>query len=257
MVNLKERLVFVTGASSGIGRSCARAFAREGTRLLLAARRVERLEELAQELESEYGTRSHVLQLDVRDAAAVDVTLAALPSAWRAVDLLVNAAGLARGLAPIQEGAIRDWDEMIDTNVKGLLYVTRAILPGMLERGCGEVINIGSIAGHEVYPSGSVYCASKYAVRALTQGLRRDLHATPVRVSSVDPGLVETEFSLVRFHGDAERARKPYERTRPLTPDDVAECVLFCATRPPHVAVAELVLLSADQSSATTIHRRD
>ena len=257
MHELEDRLVFVTGASSGIGRSCAHAFARAGARLLLAARRLDRLQELARTLESEHGTRSHVFQLDVREADAVDASLAALPAEWNAVDILVNNAGLARGLAPIPEGERSDWDEMIDTNVKGLLYVTHAIVPGMIERGRGHVINIGSIAGHEVYANGAVYCASKFAVRALTEGLRRDLHGKPVRVSSVDPGLVETEFSLVRFHGDAERARKPYERTRPLTPDDVAECVLFCATRPPHVSVADLVLLAADQSSATTIHRRD
>jgi serine 3-dehydrogenase len=170
--------------------------------------------------------------------------------------ILVNSTGLSRGLAPIQAGDRADWDEMIDTNVKGLLYVTRAVLPGMLARERGHVINVGSIAGREVYANGSVYCASKYAVRALTQGLRLDLHGTPVRVSTVDPGLVETEFSVVRFRGDLERAAKIYADTHPLTPEDVADAVLFCATRPPHATVAELVLLASDQATATTIVRR-
>jgi serine 3-dehydrogenase len=196
------------------------------------------------------------LCFDVRERDTVDRVLGALPAEWRDVDILLNNAGLSRGLASIQEGSPQDWDEMIDTNVKGLLHVTRAMLPGMLERGQGHVINIGSIAGREVYAKGGVYCASKYAVRALTQGLRLDLHGTPIRVSTVDPGLVETEFSLVRFHGDAARARKVYEGTRPLTPEDVAEAVLFCATRPAHATVAELVLLASDQATATTVHRR-
>jgi len=257
MPALQDRLVCVTGASSGIGRACARSFAREGARLLLAARRLDRLRELAQELESSHGTSSHCVVLDVRDRAAVDRVLTGLPPEWRDVEVLLNNAGLSRGLNPIQEGDPQDWDEMLDTNVKGLLYVTRALLPGMLAREAGHIINIGSIAGREVYAKGGVYCASKYAVRALTQGLRLDLHGTAVRVSTVDPGLVETEFSVVRFHGDAERARQVYARTRPLTPEDVADAVLFCATRPPHATVAELVLLASDQASATTVHRRD
>lgn len=257
MISLKDQLVFVTGASSGIGRSCSVAFAGAGARLLLAARRFERLQELAAELEKSHGTRSHCVRLDVRDAAQVQQVLDGLPAAWRDIDILVNNAGLSRGLATLQEGSLADWDEMLDTNVKGLLYVTRAVLPGMVERQRGHVINIGSIAGREVYTKGGVYCASKFAVRAITQGLRLDLHGTPIRVSTVDPGLVQTEFSLVRFRGDAERARKVYENTRPLTPDDVAEAVLFCATRPPHATVSELVLLASDQATATTIYRRE
>ncbi len=256
MSALKDQLVFVTGASSGIGRACARAFAREGARLLLAARRIERLQALAAELETAQGCAAHCLRLDVRDASAVDKALDGLPVAWRDIDILVNNAGLSRGLAPIQAGDRADWDEMIDTNVKGLLYVTRAVLPGMLARERGYVINVGSIAGREVYANGSVYCASKFAVRALTQGLRLDLHGTPIRVSTVDPGLVETEFSMVRFRGDAERAAKIYAGTRPLTAEDVADAVLFCATRPPHATVAELVLLASDQATATTVLRR-
>ena len=254
MSAMKDRLVFVTGASSGIGLACARVFAGEGARLLLAARRIERLQALATELVSAAGV--HCLRLDVRDAGAVDKALEGLPPAWRDIDILINNAGLSRGLAPIQSGDRADWDEMIDTNVKGLLYVTRAVLPGMLARERGHVINVGSIAGREVYANGGVYCASKYAVRALTQGLRLDLHGTPVRVSTVDPGLVETEFSMVRFRGDTERAAKIYAGTRPLGPEDVADAVLFCATRPPHATVAELVLLASDQATATTILRR-
>ena len=256
MTSLRDQLVFVTGASSGIGRACAQAFAREGTRLLLAARRIERLEELAADLERAHGTRSHLLRLDVRRAADIATAVERLPEAWRGVDILINNAGLARGLATIQEGDLEDWDEMIDTNVKGLLYVTRAILPGMLARGSGQVVNIGSIAGREVYAKGGVYCASKYAVRALTQAMRVDLHGTPIRVSTVDPGLVQTEFSRVRFRGDAERGARIYADTRPLTPEDVADAVLFCVTRPDHVCVAELVLLAADQATATTVLRR-
>jgi serine 3-dehydrogenase len=256
MPELQGRLVCVTGASSGIGRACARRFAGEGARLLLAARRLERLQSLAQELKASHGTASHCVALDVRDHAAVQRVFGNLAEEWCDVEVLVNNAGLSRGLDPIQEGSVQDWDEMLDTNVKGLLYVTRALLPGMLERQAGHVINIGSIAGREVYAMGGVYCASKYAVRALTQGLRLDLHGTPVRVSTVDPGLVQTEFSAVRFHGDTQRAGKVYENTRPLTAEDVADAILFCATRPAHATVAELVLLASDQASATTVHRR-
>lgn len=254
--SLQSSTVLITGASSGIGRACAVAFARHGARLLLAARRRDRLEALARELHDAHGTDSHVLELDVRDAAGVRACIEALPAEWSRIDVLVNNAGLSRGLAPIHEGETDDWDEMIDTNVKGLLYVTRAIVPGMLRHGAGHVINLGSIAGHEVYAKGGVYCASKHAVRALTQGLRLDLHGTPVRITSIDPGLVQTEFSLVRFRGDRARAEQIYANTRPLRPDDVADAVVFAATRPAHVTVAELVLLSSDQATATTILRR-
>ena len=205
MNSLQDKIVFVTGATSGIGRSCVRAFAREGARVLFCGRRADRLDQLAGEVSAEFGVPVHFFTLDVRDLAAVIAAIAALPAEWAAVDVLVNNAGLSRGLDKLHEGKISDWEEMIDTNVKGLLYVSRAVIPGMVARGRGHIINIGSIAGHELYPGGNVYCATKFAVNALSRGLRLDLNGTPLRVSTVDPGMVETEFSLVRFHGD-ERA---------------------------------------------------
>jgi NADP-dependent 3-hydroxy acid dehydrogenase YdfG len=253
-----ERIVFVTGASSGIGAACARTFAAAGARILVAARRGDRLAALSAELAAAAGgpRRVHQIALDVRDQPAVARAIASLPAEWSAIDVLVNNAGLSRGLAKLHEGELADWEEMIDTNVKGLLYVTRAVLPGMVARGRGHVINLGSIAGHESYPGGNVYCASKAAVKALTSGLRMDLVDTPIRVSTIDPGLVETEFSLVRFRGDAPRAAKVYAGLEPLTAEDVAEVVFFCASRPPHVNLAEVLLLPAAQASATLVHRR-
>jgi 3-hydroxy acid dehydrogenase / malonic semialdehyde reductase len=178
-----------------------------------------------------------------------------LPGAWMDIDVLVNNAGLSRGLEKLHEGSISDWDEMVDTNVKGLLYVTRAVVPGMVSRGRGHVINLGSIAGHEVYPGGAVYCATKFAVAAITRGLRLDLVGTPVRVTSIDPGMVETEFSIVRFHGDRERAGKVYDGVQPLTPVDIADAIFYAATRPPHVNVDEVLLMTTAQASATMVHR--
>jgi len=256
MLSLKDKIVFVTGASSGIGESTARAFAAEGAKILMCARRGERIEKLAKALETEHETAVHTFRLDVREQAAVDEAVAGLPEAWRAIDILVNNAGLSRGLDKLPGGLVSDWEEMIDTNVKGLLYVTRAVLPGMIERGRGHVINIGSIAGLEVYPGGAVYCASKFAVRALTKGLRLDLNGTPIRVSEVAPGMVETEFSVVRFHGDAERARKVYQGLTPLGPDDIAEAVVWCATRPLHVNVSDVVIWPTAQASPTLVHRK-
>lgn len=255
ITSLSGTIVLITGASSGIGEACAHAFAAQGARLLLGARRVDRLDRLSQVLGAG-GADVKALELDVRDRAAVAETFAKLPGEWRAIDVLVNNAGLSRGLDPIQEGSIDDWDEMIDTNVKGLLYVTRAVVPGMVERGRGHVINIGSIAGHDVYPKGNVYCGTKHAVRAMTRGMQIDLNGTGVRVSSVDPGMVQTEFSVVRFHGDQERADAVYRGVTPLTADDVAEAVVYCATRPAHVNVHEMVLMPTDQASATVLTRR-
>jgi 3-hydroxy acid dehydrogenase/malonic semialdehyde reductase len=206
MTSLRDKIVFITGASSGIGRSCARAFARDGARILMSARRVDRLRDLAAEIESAHGVPVRYFELDVRNQPDVEQAVAGLPPEWAAIDVLVNNAGLSRGLDKIHEAKLLDWEEMIDTNVKGLLYVSRAVIPGMIVRRGGHIINIGSIAGHEVYPGGNVYCGTKFAVKAISQGMRMDLVATPVRVSSVDPGMVETEFSLVRFHGDQEKA---------------------------------------------------
>lgn len=192
----------------------------------------------------------------MRNPNAVEQAISGLPQEWRAIEVLVNNAGLSRGLDKLYEGKLRDWDEMIDTNLKGLLYVSRAVIPGMVGRGRGHVINIGSIAGHEIYPSGNVYNATKFAVKALSKGLRLDLNGTGLRVTSVDPGMTETEFSLVRFRGDGERAGKVYQGFTPLTPDDIADAVVYCATRPLHVNVSEMIVMPTDQASTMLIHRK-
>lgn len=254
-MTLNHQTVLITGASSGIGAACAKVYAQAGTRLILAARRLDRLTQLATELTQQFNIETHLLQLDVCDQAQVEATLQGLPDEWAAVDVLINNAGLSRGLDKLYQGAIQDWEEMIDTNVKGLLYVTRALVPGMVSRGRGHVVNIGSIAGHQTYPGGGVYCATKAAVRALSEGLRMDLLGTPVRVSAIDPGMVETEFSQVRFHGDTERAEAVYRNTTPLSADDVAEIVLFCTTRPAHVNISDIIVFPTDQASATLVHR--
>ena len=256
MLSLKDRIVFVTGASSGIGESTAQAFAALGAKILMCARRGERLEKLAQTLEFEYGVAVHYFQLDVRDQPAVEKAVAGLAPEWRGIEILVNNAGLSRGLDKLPQGLLDDWEEMIDTNVKGLLYVSRAVIPGMIERAKGHIVNIGSIAGREVYPGGNVYCATKFAVQALSKGLRLDLSGTPIRVSEVAPGMVETEFSLVRFHGNAERAGKVYQGLTPLAPDDVADAVVWCATRPLHVNVSELVVMPTAQASTMLVYRK-
>lgn len=256
MVSIQKQIVAITGASSGIGAACAKAFAQEGASLILAARRKEKLEAVAAEIKQDYGVKIHLLEMDVSDRPTVETTLSSLPEPWFDVDILVNNAGLSRGLDKLQEGEIQNWEEMIDTNIKGLLYVTRSLLPGMVERNQGHIINIGSIAGHQAYPGGNVYCATKAAVRALSEGLKMDLFGTPIRVSCVDPGTVETEFSQVRFDGDTERAKKVYQGFNPLTPDDIAEIVVFCATRPSHVNMSEVLVLATAQSSATMINRQ-
>ena len=246
---LQEKIVLITGASAGIGQACAHAFAREGCRLILAARRHSKLQALAAALETEHGRPNHVIELDVRDRARVNSAIAGLPAEWADIDILVNNAGLSRGLDKVHEALHTDWEEMIDTNVKGLLWLSRAVLPGMVARDQGHVINIGSIAGRQVYPGGNVYCATKFAVKAITQGMRIDLLGTKVRCSSVDPGMVETEFSEVRFHGDTERASRTYQTFPPLKAEDIAETVLFCATRPPHVNIHEVLIMPQDQAA--------
>jgi 3-hydroxy acid dehydrogenase/malonic semialdehyde reductase len=256
MSALTGRLALVTGASAGIGEACARRFAAMGADLLLWARRGERLEAAADSLRRKHGVTVHTGVVDVTDRAAVDGAAAALVSAGAVPDILVNNAGLASGLSLLQEGDPADWDRMIDTNVKGLLYVTRAFLPAMLRRGSGHVVNLGSLAGHQTYPKGNVYAATKFAVRALTEGLALDLAGTPIRVSSVDPGLVETEFSLVRFHGDAARAQQTYQGMRPLSADDVADVVAFVVGLPPHVNVLDVVLMPTAQRSTQLVHRQ-
>ncbi len=255
MVSIQDQVVVITGASSGIGASCAKMFAKEGASLVLAARRRDKLEAVAAELKQAYQSEIYLLEMDVSDRHTVETSLASLPESWRKIDILVNNAGLSRGIDKLQRGDIQNWEEMIDTNLKGLLYVTRSLLPGMVDRDRGHIINIGSIAGHQAYTGGNVYCATKAAVRTLSQGLKMDLLGTPVRVSCVDPGTVETDFSNVRFRGDTERAKKVYQGMNALTPDDIAEIVVFCATRPSHVNMSEVLVLATDQSSATMINR--
>jgi 3-hydroxy acid dehydrogenase / malonic semialdehyde reductase len=250
-----DRIILITGASSGIGEACAHVFAESGARLILTARRSPRLEALKTKLQQQFDADILVLTFDVRDRPSIITALDSLPPEWQAIDILINNAGLSRGLDKLYEGNIQDWEEMIDTNVKGLLYMTRAIVPGMVARGQGHIINLGSIAGHETYPKGNVYCATKAAVRAISEGLKQDLLGTPVRVSSVDPGLVETEFSQVRFHGDTDRAKTVYAGMNPLTAQDVAEVILFCATRPAHVNISEVLVLPTAQSGATLVNR--
>jgi serine 3-dehydrogenase len=252
MNRIEGKRVLITGASAGIGEACARAFAARGARLVLWARRKERLDTLADKMDAEVETAV----VDVRDRETVRAAVAALADAGRVPDILVNNAGLAAGMDKVHEGDYDHWDRMIDTNIKGLLNVSREVLPLMVARDSGHVINIGSIAGHHVYPKGAVYNATKFGVRALTQGMNLDLLGTKVRVSSVDPGMVETEFSLVRFDGDAERAAAIYANTEPLTADDVADAVLYVASVPPHVNIADLVILPTAQRGPTTIHRK-
>jgi NADP-dependent 3-hydroxy acid dehydrogenase YdfG len=245
MTPLDGKLALVTGSSSGIGLATARALAGAGAKVVLAARRADRLKELAAELDG-----SEAVQLDVRDPKRVSAALEG-----RTFDIVVANAGMGRGLGPLQEGAAEDWDEMLDTNVKGLLHTVRATLPAMIARGRGDVVILGSVAGRQVYPGGNVYCASKFAVRALYEGLRLDAAGKGIRFTTVDPGLVETEFSLVRFRGDETRAKKTYTGFEPLTPEDVADVILFAVTRPQHVNVGEVVLWPTAQASTTVLKR--
>jgi NADP-dependent 3-hydroxy acid dehydrogenase YdfG len=256
MQKLNGKIVFITGASSGIGEATAFAFAAEGARLLLAARRAERFDELTPKLREAGAADIHTLSLDVRDAAQLASVVDGLPESWKAIDVLVNNAGLSRGLDKMYEGKLQDWDEMIDTNVKGLLYVTRAVVPGMVARGSGHVVSLGSTAGEMTYPGGGVYCATKAAEHAINDGLRQDLLGTPVRVTSIDPGMVETEFSEVRFHGDKERAAKVYKGLTPLQAADVADAILWAVTRPAHVNIARVLLTSIDQANSLLFNRK-
>jgi 3-hydroxy acid dehydrogenase/malonic semialdehyde reductase len=256
MPSIRDRVVFITGASSGIGRATALAFAAEGTKLLLCARRADKLDELAKEIIAAHGVEVRTFSLDVQDRVAVNAAIEALPEEWKKIDILVNNAGLSRGLAKVYEDDYQNWDEMIDTNVKGLLYVSRAVVPGMVERGLGHVINLGSTAGHITYANGAVYCATKAAEKAISEGLKLDLMGTPVRVTSVDPGMVETAFSEVRFRGDVERAAKIYQNITPLIPEDVADTIVWVATRPARVNIHNIVMTTIDQGNSLVFNRR-
>jgi 3-hydroxy acid dehydrogenase / malonic semialdehyde reductase len=255
MGRIAGKLALVTGASSGIGQASARRLAAEGAHLVLWARRLDRLDALAAELRKAHGVTVRVTAVDVRDRAAVERAASALVHEGLVPDILLNNAGLAAGLDKLHEGDPDDWDRMIDTNVKGLLYVSRALIPAMVQAGRGHVVNIGSTAGHQVYPAGNVYNATKFGVKALTEGMNVDLVGTPLRVSSVDPGHVRSEFANVRFHGDAERERNLYKGFRPLAPDDVADVVAYVVGLPEHVNILDVVVLPTAQRSVHTIHR--
>src|SRR5580658_8290307 len=254
-MNVKGKIVFITGASAGIGAATALAFAGEGARLLLAARRPGKLAEVASRALELGAAAVHSIDLDVRNRHAVQRAIDELPPEWAEIDVLVNNAGLSRGMDKLYTGKIEDWEEMIDTNIQGLLYVARAVVPGMVVRGRGHVVTLGSMAGEIVYPNGAVYCGSKAAARAINDGLREDLLGTPVRVTSVDPGLVETDFSLVRFHGDEERAAKVYKGLTPLTPEDIADAIVWAVSRPAHVNIARVSMTSIHQANSLLFHR--
>lgn len=255
-ISIRQQTVFITGASSGIGAACARLLAQAGARLIVAARRADILQTLATDLHTQYATEVLPLALDVCDPEAVQRAIDGLPTAWQTIDVLINNAGLSRGLDKQYEAPQQDWEEMIDTNIKGLLYMSRAVVPGMVARGKGHVVNVGSIAGRQTYPGGSVYCATKAAVKALSEGLKLDVLGTPVRVTTIEPGLVETEFSDVRFRGDTDRAKQVYQGMVPLTGEDVADSIVFAITRPPHINISEIFLMPTDQSSVFHVYRR-
>jgi len=248
-----DKNVLITGATSGIGKATAELLANEGYNLILCGRRGERLKVLKEELSQK--SRIKTLSFDVRDREKVIAEISGLEDEWKEIDILLNNAGNAHGLAPIQEGSIDDWDAMIDINVKGLLYVSKAVVPGMVERKSGHIINIGSIAGKEVYPNGNVYCASKYAVDAINQGMRIDLNQYGIKVTAINPGLVETEFSLVRFKGDKEKANINYQGYKPLSAKDIAEVILFTIKRPSHVNISDLIILPTAQASTTIVNK--
>ena len=250
-----KRIALITGASSGIGEACARKFAEGGYDLILTARRAEKLAELKAELEAE-GTKVKTLTFDVRDAEAAETAVDSLETEWRKIDVLINNAGLALGLDKEYEGDPDDWNTMIDTNIKGLLTMTRLIVPGMVERNEGHVINIGSVAGDAAYAKGNVYCATKAAVKTITDGLRIDLAETAVRVTNLKPGLVETNFSNVRFHGDNQRADNVYKGITPLTGADIADVAFYAASAPKHVQIAEVLILATHQASGSVIYRK-
>lgn len=251
-----NKTVLITGASSGIGEGCARKFASQGARIILNARNVRKLEELALELKEMYNAECNVMPFDVCDRKAAAEALEALPQEWKAIDILINNAGLAVGVDKEHEGNLDEWDVVIDTNIKALLSMTRLVVPGMVERGIGHIINIGSIAGDAAYPGGSVYCATKAAVKALSDGLRIDLVDTPLRVTNIKPGLVETNFSVIRFRGDQERADNVYKGIKALSGEDIAEVAYFAASAPEHMQVAEILVMPTNQATGTIVSRK-
>lgn len=253
---MKGKIVFITGASSGIGEGCARKFASQGSDLILNARNVDKLNELKNELETSYGVRVYLLPFDVRDRKAAMEALASLPKEWQAIDVLINNAGLVIGVDKEFEGNLDEWDVVIDTNIKALLAITRLVVPGMVERGRGHIVNIGSIAGDAAYPGGSVYCATKAAVKALSDGLRIDLVDTPLRVTNVKPGMVETNFTVVRYRGDKQAADNFYKGIRPLTGGDIAETVYYAASAPEHVQIAEVLVMPTYQATGTISYKK-
>ncbi len=256
MRNLKNKIVLITGASSGFGKAAAFAFAKKGAKLIIAARRTAKLKEFSAELKNKYKAEVLPITLDVRNKNEVFKAVNYLPKKWENIDILVNNAGLSRGLDKLHEGKMQDWDEMIDTNVKGLLYVSRAVIPVMVKNNSGHIVNIGSIAGHEVYPKGSVYCASKHAVDAITKGMRLDLVDTDIRVTTIDPGLSETEFSIVRFRGNVNKAKSVYLGIEPIKAEDVADAIIYAVTRPLNVVIAEMILQPNKQASTMVTHRK-
>ena len=256
MQKLKDKIVFISGASSGIGKACAESFAKAGAHLILCARSLEKIKELGERLEAQYKIEILACELDVQDKKLVNDTIDALPEKWREIDILVNNAGLARGMEKLHEGNPDEWDAVIDTNVKGVLYLTRKIVPFMLENQVnGHVINIGSTAGIHAYPSGAVYCATKAAVKSISDGLRMDLVDKPIRVTTVQPGMVETNFSVVRFRGDKERANSVYEGIKALTAEDIADIVLYAASAPPHVQICEVTVTPTNQATGGIIYK--
>ncbi|MDN3581312.1 SDR family oxidoreductase [Mucilaginibacter flavus] len=251
-----SKIALITGATAGIGEACAHVFAREGYNLILTGRREDRLNKVASHLNDKYNVEVTAMSFDVRNRAEVIENLNELPAEWKKVDVLVNNAGLSQGLDPIQKGDIDDWETMIDTNIKGLLYVSKVVSNWMIDNGKGHIINLGSIAGKEVYPNGNVYCATKHAVDALNKGMRADLLPYGIKVTAVHPGAVETEFSEVRFKGDKDRAKKVYDGFEPLVADDIAETIWFAASRPAHVNINDLVIMPTAQATATNIYRK-
>jgi 3-hydroxy acid dehydrogenase/malonic semialdehyde reductase len=250
------KIALITGASAGIGEACAHTFAREGYNLILTGRRMKRLEDLAQHLNNKYNIEVAVSSFDIRSREQVINNLEGLPAEWKKVDVLINNAGLSQGLDPIDKGSYDDWDTMIDTNIKGLLYTSKVVSNWMIANGLGHIINLGSIAGKEVYPNGNVYCATKHAVDALNKGMRADLLQYGIKVTAIHPGAVETEFSEVRFKGDKERAKKIYEGFDPLVAQDIADTIWFVASRPAHVNINDLIIMPTAQAAATNIFRK-